>query len=125
MLFLDQTNSFRLEFKLGSPNEFGIFVARVSICEEDVPKVSSAKSVLRVQKGRLWQAENVESVVPLRLDGLLACCLCWCLLRSPITSLTGRCLGLARFRILKTIRSCQVLVSAGKQKHRYESVYES
>ena len=62
-----------------------------------MPKVWSAKSVLRVQKGRLWQAANVESVVPLRLDGLLACCLCWCVLRSPITSLTRRCLGLARF----------------------------
>lgn len=62
-----------------------------------MPKVWSAKSVLRVQKGRLWQAANVESVVPLRLDGRLACCLCWCVLRSPITSLTRRCLGLARF----------------------------
>ena len=34
----------------------------------------------------------------LQLDGLLACCLCWCVLGSAITSLTGRCLGLARFK---------------------------
>lgn len=62
--------------------------------EEDVPKVSSAKSVLRVQKGRPWQATNVEIVVLLRLDGLGACCLCSYCLCLATTSPTGRCLGL-------------------------------
>lgn len=67
--------------------------------EEDVPKVLSAKSVLRVQKGRPWQATNVEIVVLLRLDGLGACCLCSYCLCLATTSPTGRCLGLARFKV--------------------------